>query len=527
MKALIIGLDGANWNILDDYVLENYMPNLRRIKEGGFSGILNSTEPPVTPAAWTSFITGCNPSTHGITGFQQYDCNEDRLSVTSASMCRVPNMWQVLSRQGYKVASINVPWTYPCSEVNGIMVAGYGCPGTEYEFTYPMSFKEKLLGHIPDYKIVADWDCKDPRDYKSLEANIKLVERSFEQRTESVELVSQQMEWDVLMVVFQDLDLMQHEIWSLLDPETRDKDPKARDRLFRALRKLDDEIGKILKLVEDEETFVVIGSDHGFGKRIADIRVNVILKQMGLLEFQKRANFKFRKAMKRFLGIWNDYRMPKVFRSHRDYLNLEKSKAAVIHNAINGYMYVFDGNCNNNTYDTNDKSALLKQLKKDFLNLRCPFSNRALFEKVLTGDELWGVEGLDRRVFGDLVLIPQPGYILRLRDSKNKEIVKIRNNDIKGDHRREGLFVFSGSTVKPGSNKYGAISNIAPTIYAALKAKVPNYVDGTPWLELFRQPPDVTYTDPEEASVVGKKRKSGEREEEEVYKKLQQLGYIE
>lgn len=153
MKVLIIGLDGAAWDVFDDFLLDNYMPNLKKLNKGGFRGIRRSTDPPVTPAAWTTCITGCQPYTHGMLGFKDYSFEDDHLRISSAASCRVPNIWQQLSSQGYKVASINAPWTYPCQEVNGVIVAGYGVPSIEARFTYPSGFKNELLERIGDLKI--------------------------------------------------------------------------------------------------------------------------------------------------------------------------------------------------------------------------------------------------------------------------------------------------------------------------------------------------------------------------------------
>lgn len=143
MKVLIIGLDGATWDVFDDFLLDHHMPNLKKLKSEGYSGVLQSTDPPITPAALTTCITGCQPYTHGVVGFKDYPSRDNSLHVSSAASCRVPTMWEELSDQGYKkVASINVPWTYPWREVNGLVVAGYGLPSTEADFTYPHDFKK-------------------------------------------------------------------------------------------------------------------------------------------------------------------------------------------------------------------------------------------------------------------------------------------------------------------------------------------------------------------------------------------------
>jgi len=232
MKVLIIGLDGATWDVLDDFLLENHMPNLRKLKCDGYSGVLQSTEPPVTSAAWTAFFTGCNPSTHGIFGFQEYSFKKNSLSILNSTHCRVPNLWEELSRQGYKVASINVPWTYPCPEVNGITVAGFGCPGPESQFTFPVSFKDELLGSIPDYNIMANCDWLSEDNLTKFDKNVECVERSFQQKLEAARLVSKKINWDVLMVEFQDTDRIHHNIWAYVGKDSRDRYRQQRDRLF-------------------------------------------------------------------------------------------------------------------------------------------------------------------------------------------------------------------------------------------------------------------------------------------------------
>jgi len=59
-RILVIGLDGATWDILDPLIDEGYLPILRKIKESGVSGVLKSNFPPITGSAWMSIATGKN-----------------------------------------------------------------------------------------------------------------------------------------------------------------------------------------------------------------------------------------------------------------------------------------------------------------------------------------------------------------------------------------------------------------------------------------------------------------------------------
>src|SRR2546423_10891839 len=68
-KAVIIGLDAATWALIRPWMAEGGMPNLARLMNAGVSGKLESILPPITPPAWTSFMTGKNPGKHGIFNF--------------------------------------------------------------------------------------------------------------------------------------------------------------------------------------------------------------------------------------------------------------------------------------------------------------------------------------------------------------------------------------------------------------------------------------------------------------------------
>ncbi|MBV9732507.1 MAG: alkaline phosphatase family protein, partial [Verrucomicrobia bacterium] len=64
-KILIIGLDSATWDLLGPWSAGGLLPNLSRLVSSGVSGGLESAIPPLTPPAWTSFMTGKNPGKHG------------------------------------------------------------------------------------------------------------------------------------------------------------------------------------------------------------------------------------------------------------------------------------------------------------------------------------------------------------------------------------------------------------------------------------------------------------------------------
>src|SRR5712692_1045279 len=71
--VLFIGLDGADWQLLDDYMARGAMPNLAALVREGTSGILETIHPPRSPLVWTTMMTGVGPLDHGILDFIQFD----------------------------------------------------------------------------------------------------------------------------------------------------------------------------------------------------------------------------------------------------------------------------------------------------------------------------------------------------------------------------------------------------------------------------------------------------------------------
>ncbi len=68
-KVLVIGLDGATWDLIKPWVNEGKLPAFRKLMSEGAYGTLKTTIPPITIPAIPSFMTGKNPGKHGITCF--------------------------------------------------------------------------------------------------------------------------------------------------------------------------------------------------------------------------------------------------------------------------------------------------------------------------------------------------------------------------------------------------------------------------------------------------------------------------
>jgi Flp pilus assembly protein TadD/predicted AlkP superfamily pyrophosphatase or phosphodiesterase len=121
--VIFVGLDGADWQLLDAYIANGTMPNLARLVREGHSGILDTIRPPLSPLIWTSMMTGVSPLDHGILDFVQFDPKTGAKEPITSSLRRAPAIWNMASSAGKRVAVLGLWATYPAEAVNGTIVS--------------------------------------------------------------------------------------------------------------------------------------------------------------------------------------------------------------------------------------------------------------------------------------------------------------------------------------------------------------------------------------------------------------------
>ncbi|MCP4165712.1 MAG: hypothetical protein GY759_07440 [Chloroflexi bacterium] len=144
-RVLLIGLDGATFDIIRPLVTEGRLPNLARMLEQGAAGELQSSMPPITPTptptptptAWTSVFTGKNPGKHGIYNFQDIDSATYATRPVRGDGHGEKSVWQLLGEAGKTSVAIDVPYTFPPKPLNGVMITGYGAPYRRHGFHLP------------------------------------------------------------------------------------------------------------------------------------------------------------------------------------------------------------------------------------------------------------------------------------------------------------------------------------------------------------------------------------------------------
>ncbi len=536
-RVLIIGLDGATFDVLNPLMAEGRMPRLKEAIASGVAGVLQSTIPPITPAAWTTFLTGKQPGSHGIIDFERYDAPTNKLAMNSTRcLDHVRNLWQILGDKGLKVGSVNVPMTYPPIPVNGFLVSGFETPGPDKEFVYPPELKDEILQRWPDPTLRTNWRRKTLGGTKLFAENVAYMSRSFHQGAEMTVWLGDKLGWDVLMVVFKLVDNLQHKTWKYLDSRWCDRHPVRRDIAKRCLEEADAALGRLLDYAGTHEAAVVIVSDHGHGSLEGKIQPNLLLQRWGYLTLRGGG------AQKATRGryLWDRFRgRTRRFARAGDIehdlaIDFSRTRACVMHAGMAGFLYLnLAGRQPTGIVAPADYEALRDELRDRFLGDECrvrdPQGNPIqLFSEVYRPEELYGCSREDQPWMPDLILTPRDSLTVVRKIRGRQPVHWLSYRRMEGTHRQNGVFVAQGPGVAQGGKVQCHIVDCAPTILALLGLRVPDDMEGRVVTDVFAQPPVIET----EAAAVPTGTTSDEAaysadDLQQVTERLADLGYLE
>lgn len=72
-KVVVLGFDGADARLVEQWMAEGHLPNLAALAEDGTYAPLQPTNPPQTPVSWSAFATGMDPGKTEIFDFLKRD----------------------------------------------------------------------------------------------------------------------------------------------------------------------------------------------------------------------------------------------------------------------------------------------------------------------------------------------------------------------------------------------------------------------------------------------------------------------
>jgi predicted AlkP superfamily phosphohydrolase/phosphomutase len=173
-KVVIVGLDGLEPTLAEKFMSEGKLPHLSRLKKEGTYARLGTTTPAISPVAWSSFMTGSEPSKHNIFDFLSRDPRTYLPNLSSAYIGRPKRVlslgkyavplskpeirgmrksvpfWKILGNAGIFSTVLRVPITFPPEKFSGHLLSGMCAPdlkGSQGTFAFYTTDHAKVTKH--------------------------------------------------------------------------------------------------------------------------------------------------------------------------------------------------------------------------------------------------------------------------------------------------------------------------------------------------------------------------------------------
>ena len=225
--------------------------------------------------------TSQDPGSLGVYGFRnRVDYYYDKLGFANSASIKALAIWDHLGREGKRSIIVGVPPNYPPRRINGISVGCFLTPDTtKNDFTHPASFKTKINELVGEYPVDVKNFRTDNKDWLKDE-----IFRMSQKQWKVVHWLLKEQQWDYFHFVDLGLDRMHHGFWNYFDEkhvQFRPGNP-YQNAIPEYYLWLDEQIGKALEIL-DEDTVVLVVSDHGAQRLNGGIAVNEWLIREGLL----------------------------------------------------------------------------------------------------------------------------------------------------------------------------------------------------------------------------------------------------
>jgi predicted AlkP superfamily phosphohydrolase/phosphomutase len=278
MRICVLGLDCAAPEVVFG---DEHLVNIRRLMDSGAYGRLESVVPPITVPAWMCMSTSQDPGSLGVYGFRnRSDYSYEKLGFANSSSIKALAMWDQLALEGKKSIIMGVPPNFPPRRINGISIGCFLTPDpTKDDFTHPTSIKSKITKLVGEYPVDVKNFRTDRKDWLRDE-----IFRMSRKQWEVVHWLLREQEWDYFHYVDIGLDRVHHGFWNYFDKQHVQYEPGSpyENVIPDYYLWLDEQIGRVMESL-DEETILLLVSDHGARRLDGGFAVNQWLIEEGLL----------------------------------------------------------------------------------------------------------------------------------------------------------------------------------------------------------------------------------------------------
>lgn len=527
-KILLVGLDSANKDLILQWSEEGALPTIRKLRDTGAWAITQTPPRIYNGAVWPCFYTGVSPARHKRYFYIRLDGYE--IKGLRRLETKHEAFWEALSREGKRVALIDVPYAPLPKDLNGIQVSDWlvhdhsfepastqsidrGEPVSDYReyyqpilYTFPSSLKKEVL-HFGRNKEVPGSElsgrtCAAFRSFRD-----RLVKR-IESKAELCTHFLKQEPWDLFFAVIHETHDVGHECWHIHDPKHPKHDPELARMIGDPMKDVyvaaDRAIARMLEEA-GPDTLVYILCSHGMGpvsdgNYILDhvlSRLDTTPPPSGLnaVNALNRAWARTPGPLRMALNPIRNRVRKKVHEALVGSTRSQRSYFAIPTNADMGGVRInlFGREPNGRIQPGEEYEAVCEQLKQDLLDLVDAETGEPVVREVVRYEDLnlrgsFTEDLYDGRYLGDkadLLVVWNKLSFNALESPKFGRVEQTSQNSRKGDHKDFGLVVACGPGIESAVlNEKVPVTDLASTISSVFGVSLSD-VDGKPYKALM------------------------------------------
>lgn len=549
-KLIILGWDAATWKVLMPWVEEGYLPHLASMMDNGTYGTLHSTPLPVSPAAWTTIITGKNPANHSVYDWFSRDEGGYEVSYVHTGQIKSRAVWQYLNQVGLRVGVFNLPMLYPAVPLDGFMLSGLAAPGAHADgFSYPTDLVGEIETAVGPYWTTEPEIYQYGREQEYLDNILAWLEY----QKEALEYLFEHHPCDVYWLVFMQTDHIQHKFWRYMDESypgyQPEHDSQFKDAILKVFQRLDDILGAWQAGSGDDTHFLLL-SDHGAGAVHGVMFINRWLSERGYL-FLKRTittQVKFwlaktnlvsrlyqvvaRIGLGKIANLVSKPTRNKVLNSFLSFEDIDWSRTKAYARGAFGQIFInLKGREPQGIVEPGDAYVqLIAELEQELEQLVHPETGEPLITNIRRPESVYQGPYLEQAadlMFSIQNFLYQSSVKMGL---ENDRFLGLSEYGDSGSHRPEGIFVFSGKNIlKAGLVDSVSAADILPTVLALCEIPIPTDLDGRPIYNVLT--PEIQdrikWTSPEDQRDPIIERPDLDQEDlNKLENRLRDLGYL-
>lgn len=286
-RVLLIGWDSADWRILDPLLAAGRLPTLASLVQRGCRANLATVAPVLSPAVWTTAITGKLPCTHGVLGFIEPDPSTGGVRPTGSHTRIGAALWNILSHHGLRTHCIGWFASHPAEPVSGTSISDLFClPSSPSPVNWPApagsvhpdsSAAELAPLRLHPAEIRSDDILPflhNPAELSHAHQSAQdllaemagIISRTASQQALATHVLASQP-WDFACVYFRALDEFCHHFMPFHPPAatgTNPADAALFSRVITTACEWHDMMLHRLLQIAGADTNVILASDHGF-----------------------------------------------------------------------------------------------------------------------------------------------------------------------------------------------------------------------------------------------------------------------